>query len=664
MRSTPYRQILSGFVLLAVAGSGSALTLGRAQGLAVLGRPLDLSIQVGLDAASDVADLCTEAEVLYGDTRIEPRRIEVRATPSGDQVNLRLRVATPVDEAFVSVALRVGCGQPLTRRYVLLSEQPGDVAEAAAVAAPAGPQAVAPGSASGASSGAGINPNIGSTLAAAATALPAEPARRVARPANPAPRPVARPAAPAGDRPRLKLDALEVRPPSQPAKAVVAAVPAAPALAASMPPAPASAPAAAASQPSVEVPQDGTRILSLEADLRALRESVMRSNSSVNELRTRLEQAERERYANGLVYVLAGLLAAASALAGLFWWRGRRGDLSTRDWWLDAPATDSIATPRQPVAPSTGRPVVSEAATAAAASTVAASPVAKPGAAQAMPSAAPAESMSSLLPLAGEGVRVSDPMPLSSDELSDIQQEADFFMSLGEYDRAIEVLRNHIEAHPQASAVAWLDLLEIHHKLGRREEYEQLRRDFEWLFNARLPGFDQFEQGQQGLESQPALLGRIQQLWPHREVLQVIDSAIFRRPAEQTAEPLGLEAYRDLLFLHHVASELCANESTDLARSFSSLPVEPVMVHAPSLASDGLDINLDNLQDLEPVASEPAPLAAGETDTAPATRAARASLPALDELPADSLRDDHRLLDFHVDEGDLYKLPNQKPPQA
>ncbi|MGQ5463663.1 hypothetical protein ACT80S_18725, partial [Ramlibacter sp. MAHUQ-53] len=126
-------------MLLVAAGASSALTLGRSQGVALIGRPLDMGLQIGLDSAAEANDLCPEAEVFYGETRVPPRRVELRTTPGTDAVAVRVRVSAPVDEAYVTVYLRVGCNQKLTRRYVLLSEQPGDVAEAAAQPAPVAP---------------------------------------------------------------------------------------------------------------------------------------------------------------------------------------------------------------------------------------------------------------------------------------------------------------------------------------------------------------------------------------------------------------------------------------------------------------------------------------------------------------------------------------------
>lgn len=669
-------------MLLVAAGASSALTLGRAQGVALIGRPLDMGIQMTLDAPGDTGDLCTEAEVFYGDNRVDARRVDLSTSTNGAAANLRVRVSLPVDEAFVQVYLRVGCNAKFTRRYVLLSEQPADVAEAAAVPTPSAPvvaQVLPP--ASGATRPAAVSaPDATSATAGsaapvpsaaptsmAAAAAPAAPIKAAPRPA--AKPPVARvappPAAVAVERPRLKLDALEVRPQ---AGAATAAARGASAAAAAASAAAAAETAAAAAQ---ELERNAQRMQALDEDLRKLREGMLRSDAALVELRARLEKAEGERYANGLVFTLAGLLLAAVAAAFAFWRRSRsaaqpsawwdesrqRGVADAADGGDDAlyeesqlPAATKAAGAANVAAGLTDVPAPQRSAPVDAASAPGADgkadgrSVARLGTGitgfgflSSNPSAR------SESPTETDGLRVSDPLPLSSDELSDIQQEADFFVSLGEYDRAIEILRNHIEAHPQASAVAWLDLLEIHHKLGQRDEYEQLRRDFEWLFNAKAPSFEAFNESRDGIEAHPRLVSRIQAAWPRREVLETIDEAIFRRPGAEGDEPLNLEGYRDLLFLHALASELSADDAVPVPAPASAVAAAGAAGAATADPVDlaTLDINLDELL-----------RAAGDGDgyrdvAAPAAK------------PADS-----HLMDFDTDLGTPFKLPAQRPPQG
>ena len=86
----------------------SALTLGRVEGAAVLGRPLDLRVAVTLDTGMALDDLCPQVDLLYGDNRVDPRRVEVQAAGGGDQAVLRAMDEVPrerfVEGGFTDIA--------------------------------------------------------------------------------------------------------------------------------------------------------------------------------------------------------------------------------------------------------------------------------------------------------------------------------------------------------------------------------------------------------------------------------------------------------------------------------------------------------------------------------------------------------------------------------
>jgi len=209
---------------------------------------------------------------------------------------------------------------------------------------------------------------------------------------------------------------------------------------------------------------------------------------------------------------------------------------------------------------------------------------------------------------------------VATEELFDIQQQADFFISLGEDEQAIKLLRDHVAESQVPSALTYLDLLKIYHRLGRQEAYEQLRVDFNALFNAGAPAFEQFSDEGRGLEFYERALGRIQALWPEPLVLDVIEQSIFREADDPQSEVFDLEAYRELLLLYALAKEMIQREAVDskLSTDFqntkvqalkatarrgaaaeatsaiggNSLPVEQRPPVSPNL---GLDVNLDDL---------------------------------------------------------------------
>ncbi|TFZ04756.1 hypothetical protein [Ramlibacter rhizophilus] len=729
MRSTDFWRLVPGAALILLSvGTSHAMTLGRAQGLAVIGRPLDITVPVVLDAGTDVADLCPRADVHYGDTRIDSRSVDLRPNGSGTAL-LRVRVPRSVDELFVTVQVQVGCTQTLSRRFVLLSEQPGDIAEAAVQATPVAPILLpaptalpvqaAPAPLAVPAPAAALTPDPSPVAAQAAAPVAAAPAPRPAAAPRPAPAarppaapqaaaaPVARPAAAAApkpaasatrpvtpapkpapkaatvERPRLKLDAADLgTPPAGSLKPSDSLQGGAAADAGQR------AEAAARWQALTTQPDDllrsAERMATMEGEMRAMREGLLKNQALMAQLSARLEQSERERYSNGLVYALAGLLAAASGLAALFWRRSRQAQAAQARWWAESSTASSEpqlhedpAVRLAPV-PARAEPVALAALGEALAASAPQAFEPAPVVAEA-PASAPDESIDHaealgharpFQPTGTEGLRVSE-KAASVEELADVQQQADFFMSLGEYQRAVAVLREYIDAHPQASVVAWLELQDIYHRLQRESDYEQLRRDFEWLFNQPMPAYADYQPDAAGLEAHAEALERLQSLWGRPEVIGFIEDALMRQPHDES-QPLGAAALRELLMLHGVAIELveqgdmqpmielpamvsasaspvresavdAANASLDVgALDFLPLSLDPVpaddwrKLAAPNSRPAGLDLNLDDL------------------DRPPAAPAATAA----DTAAPKALPTDH-LLDFDLDLDQNFKLPKR-----
>ncbi|MGI9133234.1 MAG: hypothetical protein ACR2I0_04715 [Rhodoferax sp.] len=107
-----------------MAIEGSALTLGRARGAAWIGQTLDLSVAVQIDSGSSESALCADADVFYSESRQDPARVRVTQEPGAepDSVLLRVVASAIVDEPVVTVYLRAGCLQKVTRKYVLLAD--------------------------------------------------------------------------------------------------------------------------------------------------------------------------------------------------------------------------------------------------------------------------------------------------------------------------------------------------------------------------------------------------------------------------------------------------------------------------------------------------------------------------------------------------------------
>jgi hypothetical protein len=151
---------------------------------------------------------------------------------------------------------------------------------------------------------------------------------------------------------------------------------------------------------------------------------------------------------------------------------------------------------------------------------------------------------------------------VATEELFDVQQQADFFVSLGEDEQAIQVLRNHLAESHEPSPLAYLDLFKLYHRLGRRAEYDALRDEFNHVFNAGAPPFNHYTDAGRGLEAYETAFSRIQSLWPQERVLDLIEESIFRDANDDQVEVFDLEAYRELLLLHAIAKDLVQRDSS------------------------------------------------------------------------------------------------------
>ncbi|MDP2163017.1 MAG: hypothetical protein Q8K21_02125 [Hydrogenophaga sp.] len=202
-------------------------------------------------------------------------------------------------------------------------------------------------------------------------------------------------------------------------------------------------------------------------------------------------------------------------------------------------------------------------------------------------------------------------------EIFDLQQQVEFFSSLGQQDRAISLLRKHLVENVKTSALVYLDLLDLYHQTGDREEYEVLRADFNRVFNTRIASFDDYTTVGSNVSAYEDVLARIEAVWPKRRVFDIIDNALFREPGNP-AEVLDLEAYRELLLLHAVVREIIDLQAdpTDSGNTlWPDLAMQPRS--SPRL---GLDIDLSEF-----VASDKPVTAPGVRARAPASSSATRS---------------------------------------
>jgi hypothetical protein len=140
--------------------------------------------------------------------------------------------------------------------------------------------------------------------------------------------------------------------------------------------------------------------------------------------------------------------------------------------------------------------------------------------------------------------------------VQDIRQQAEFFVSLGQTDRAVRILKKQIDETSEPNPFFFLDLLSLFHSLSMKVDFQLFREDFNQLFKGRVPDFSSFKDEGRDLASYPEVLSLITALWPMTSVLDVIEECIFQYPHGVQTPSFDLAAFRELLFLHDIALSL------------------------------------------------------------------------------------------------------------
>ncbi|HVE54652.1 MAG TPA: hypothetical protein VNB23_14825 [Ramlibacter sp.] len=349
-----------------------------------------------------------------------------------------------------------------------------------------------------------------------------------------------------------------------------------------------------------EALQEALRLENAERELKSLQAVSQQNAAAVAQMRAQVERARGDRStATVLVLGLSLVIAAILAAFGWRWYRAAR--MARVGRWFEANreaatapgGTDAVPVPAAPV---------SAAPRAAKAPSPSASPALKAGRAGAPSTWAPGEEYQTSR---GGSIRM-----VGVEELLDVHDKADFFLSIGETEQAMAVLEAHVHDQVETSALPWLDLLELYHRLGKRSEFERLRREFRDTFAVQVPDFEHFDQPSASLETYGRALSRIVALWPSRRVLDVIEESIFRRPGLPGTDPFSLEAYRELVLLYHVARDIAPaadDEDAGLVVPDSDTSLQPLnaldlpdappgeremLLVPPSSARLGVDIDL------------------------------------------------------------------------
>jgi hypothetical protein len=564
----PVRRQLAGALTVAAAlaaaswgGHVAALGLGEVAQQSALGQALRIVIPIITSPGDDLSGECFKLVPGRQDDDGIPPVLNARLTLETTAARPRLVLTSPrgVTEPIVRVAVQAGCDVTIQREYTLLMDPMPIEAPTVAVeaAAPAAAAAAAPPAAAGEARA--------PTAAGDGRGTPGATARPGPRAGAAAPPAAKRAAA----KPRAKAPARSARP------STVVVPPPAP------PPAPEKAQlklsrAAPGGSRDADAAKEATALPTLqsqeelanalEAETVVLRQRVAELSQSIERMQREMAAAQAARVAaeeaakaspwttaarwwEGNWPFIAALIGLASLIAAGLLYRRRR-NVGTGEWPIGAQSGDSFESTYM----NTAVPGATEAVGPRGAEVDTSQGV--PG--STAPAAKPARGYFG----AGDGANA-----LAVSELSQVTEEARVFLQLGHVDRAMEVLREHIDQQPRSMPAAWLMLLDLYRTNGREQDFRKLAEEFHLQFNAQTPLWTDAQAAEgsdTGLEGFPHIVKQLTGSWGKVECRDFLERLLYdNRKGRRTG--FSFRAFTEILTLRQLIELVLADIDSDVA---------------------------------------------------------------------------------------------------
>ena len=189
------------------------------------------------------------------------------------------------------------------------------------------------------------------------------------------------------------------------------------------------------------------------------------------------------------------------------------------------------------------------------------------------------------------------PRDVSIEELIDLEQQAEFFVVLGQDEAAIDLLVEHLRSTGGGSPLPYLKLLEIHHRLDQREAYERMRTRFNHRFNAYAPEWGVDLGHGRSLDDYVGVIPRLQQVWARPlDAMAELEALLFRK---SRGELFDLPAYREVLFLYSLARDLLDRASAGAANVDLLIPMADGGDFSSTAPSPYLGLERDAFRDTQ-----------------------------------------------------------------
>ncbi len=147
----------------------------------------------------------------------------------------------------------------------------------------------------------------------------------------------------------------------------------------------------------------------------------------------------------------------------------------------------------------------------------------------------------------------------SAEEISDVMQEAEFWLSLRDLERAAEVLEPYATYEQSGSPLPWLYLFDLYRELGLHEKYDGLKDRFQRIFNGKALTWDEQKRvspnaPQRGVEDVPHVALKLTALWQTEEILPYLE-ALLIDDRDGMRAGFDFAVYKEIMFLILLANE-------------------------------------------------------------------------------------------------------------
>jgi hypothetical protein len=196
---------------------------------------------------------------------------------------------------------------------------------------------------------------------------------------------------------------------------------------------------------------------------------------------------------------------------------------------------------------------------------------------------------------------VRSALPVTADALIDLEQQAEFFVALGQEDTAVDLLDGFSRGAGGACPMPYLMLLAIHRRRGDRDAHTEVRERYEKRFNRSSPAWDGQPAVATSIADHVDEMRRIESVWGDPPAaMRLVESLLVH--GGTPAESFDLHCLGELQFLYLLARDHSEIEPPPAEQVDLLLPLSPLTTAKP--VGTAVDLELDFLDPQPPSLSK------------------------------------------------------------